>query len=76
MKTQRFHRSRYIDAVQTSVIFIKKFDLPMAAARRPTSELVRNNKYLSLAIPPPRKSRSDACFLSLELAWLEFNYTE
>ena len=26
-----------------------------------------------LANPPPRKSRSDACFLSLELAWLEFN---
>merc|ERR1711924_570385 len=40
MKNQRFHRSRYIDGVQTSFMFIKKFDLPVAAARRPTSELV------------------------------------
>ena len=31
-------------------------------------------KILALANPPPRKSRSDACFMSLELAWLEFNY--
>ena len=31
------------------------------------------NKNLGVANPPPRKSRSDACFMSLELAWLEFN---
>ena len=28
---------------------------------------------MCVANPPPRESRSDACFLSLELAWLEFN---
>ena len=49
MKNQRFHRSRYIDGVQTSFIFIKKFDLPVAAARRPTSELViiNNNRLIN-----------------------------
>ena len=31
------------------------------------------NPSRGLANPPPRKSRSDACFMSLELAWLEFN---
>ena len=31
------------------------------------------NPSVSVANPPPRKSRSDACFMSLELAWLEFN---
>ena len=34
----------------------------------------KNKNLCPLANPPPRKSRSDACFMSLELAWLEFNY--
>ena len=33
----------------------------------------KNKNLCSVANPPPRKSRSDACFMSLELAWLEFN---
>ncbi len=48
-------------------------DLHCSVITRNLKGKLDKNKNLRLANPPPRESRSDACFLSLELAWLEFN---
>ena len=49
-------------------------DLHCSVITRNLNGKLDKNKNLCVANPPPRESRSDACFLSLELARLEFNY--